>query len=238
MAPRKRVTTGDPGRAIGYLRVSTDEQRLGPEAQRENLAAYAERAGVEIVDVFVDHGVSGAAEIDKRPALLAALAAIEEHGAGVLLVAKRDRLARSIEQSAIVTRLAESRGASIHSADGVGNDSSAESVLLRGIVDSFAQFERAMIAARTKAALGVKKARGERVGSVPYGYRLASDGVQLEVEPVEAAAVELARQLRGSGKSLRAVAEALQEAGYQPRGGGRWHPQTVSNITAAAGAVC
>lgn len=60
--------TGNPKIAIGYLRVSTDEQRLGPEAQRASIEAWAAREGLSVVAWHVDGGVSGATNIEERPA--------------------------------------------------------------------------------------------------------------------------------------------------------------------------
>ena len=73
-----------------------------------------------------------------------------------------------------------------------------------------------MIGARTRAALAVKKARGERVGSVPYGFRVGEDGV-LEPDGDEQETVELARRLRAGGLSLRAIDRELRAQGYLPR---------------------
>ena len=80
---RRPVT--DSRSAVAYLRVSTDEQHLGPEAQRAAIVAWAAREGVNVVAWHTDAGVSGAAEIAKRPALLAALADLRAHRAGVLV---------------------------------------------------------------------------------------------------------------------------------------------------------
>ena len=85
-----------------------------------------------------------------------------------------------------------------------------------------------------RAAIAVKKARGERVGSVPYGYRLAADGVALEVEPAEAAALTMAQERRAAGLSLRKIGAELSACGMRPRGGGAWHPDTVARLIAAA----
>ena len=74
MATRTRTPSTDPRRAVAYLRVSTDEQHLGPEAQRAAVEAWAARAGVVVVAWHIDAGVSGAAPVDRRPALLGALA--------------------------------------------------------------------------------------------------------------------------------------------------------------------
>lgn len=219
---------------VGYVRCSTDEQHLGPEAQRAALVRWCEAHGARLVSVHEDAGVSGATPLDKRPGLLAALEAVAANGAGVLLVAKRDRLARDVVVAAMVDRLAERHGARVLAADGTGNGDGPEAMLMRGIVDVFAQYERALIRARTKAALAVKRSRGERTGGVPYGLRLAADGVHVRADAEETAVVARVRSLRAEGHTLRAIAADLDAAGVAPRGGGRWHPQSVANIVRAA----
>lgn len=229
---------GNPSLVVGYVRCSTEEQNLGPEAQREALARWCAANGARLVAVHEDAGVSGAMPLDKRPALLAAVDAVAAHGAGVLLVAKRDRLARDVVVAAMVERLAERHGARVLAADGAGNGVGPEAMLLRGIVDVFAQYERALIRARTKAALGVKRARGERTGGlVPYGFHLAADGVHLERNEAEQAVVALARSLRADGWTLRAIAGELAARGIVPRTGGAWHPQTVARLVGSAEAA-
>jgi DNA invertase Pin-like site-specific DNA recombinase len=234
-----RPAAADHRKVVGYVRVSTDDQALGPVAQRAALARWCAANGAELVECFEDVGVSGGAALDKRPGLLAALDALEAHGAGVLLVAKRDRLARDVMNAAMVERLTERVGARVRSAAGEGTEGDAadpSAMLMRGMVDLFAQYERAMIRTRTRAALAVKRARGERTGSVPYGYALAADGRTLEANPAEAGAVALVRELRAEGLTLRAIGARLEAAGYAPRGGARWHPDTVARIAAAGAA--
>jgi DNA invertase Pin-like site-specific DNA recombinase len=237
--PRRAATstssTPGPVRVVGYVRVSTDEQRHGPRAQRDALEAWCAANGAELVAVEADHGVSGAASLDKRPGLLAALDAVEAHGAAVLLVAKRDRLARDVIVGATVERLAERAGARVVSADGAGEGEGPEAMFMRRIVDAFAEYERQIIAARTRAALRAKAARGERVGAVPVGSRVAADGVRLEVDPVEAEAVELIGRLRAAGVSIRQIAAELNARGLEARGK-RWHPTTVARVLARVAA--
>ena len=95
----RRVRT-DAMRAVGYLRVSTQDQHLGPEAQRATIETWAAREGVQVTAWHVDMGVSGATPIDARPGLVAALASLREHGAGILVVAKRDRICRRAREIA------------------------------------------------------------------------------------------------------------------------------------------
>lgn len=225
--PRTRRPVADVRLVVGYIRVSTDDQALGPEAQRASLARWCKANGAELVAVLEDRGVSGGAALEDRPGLLAALAELEERGAGVLLVAKRDRLARDVVIAAMVERLAERHGARILTADGAGNGEGPEAMLMRGMIDLFAQYERALIRSRTRAALAVKRGRGERTGEIPFGYQ-AGEG-RLEVNPAEQRALEILRELRASGMSLRAIAERLNTDGVPARGS-RWHATTIARL--------
>ena len=218
-----------PAKVVGYIRVSTDEQHLGPEAQREALGRWCKANGGELMAVFEDLGVSGGVELDKRPGLLAALDALKMRGAGCLLVAKRDRLARDVVVAAMVERLVERAGARVLAADGTGNQEGPEGLLMRGIVDVFAQYERALIRSRTRAALAVKRGRGERVGDIPIGKRLDADGTHLAVDPAEGVAVARILALRDGGASIRQIADALNAEGVPARGE-RWHPTSVARI--------
>lgn len=103
---------------------------------------------------------------------------------------------------------------------------------MRTLLDAFAAYARALIRGRTKAALAVKKSRGERTGGIPYGWR--ADGKRLVEDAGEQAAVARARELRAEGKSLRGVAAGLLAEGRRPRNGGVWAIQTVRRIVASS----
>jgi DNA invertase Pin-like site-specific DNA recombinase len=215
---------------IAYLRVSTEQQTqsgAGLDAQHDACL----RVAGELVGVYRDEGVSGKTGLDKRPALLEAIA---ELGKGdVLMVAKRDRLGRDPLVVAMIESAVKRKGARIVSAAGEGTDSdSPTDILMRRMVDAFAEYERLVIGARTKAALQAKKARGERTGSIPYGYR-CEDGVNLIPDEHEQEAIALIRELNAHGLSLRNIATRLTVKGYRPRGKA-WHPQSVTNILEAA----
>lgn len=234
MGKRAPKNQGDPAVVVGYIRVSTTEQKLGPEAQRRELERWCQAHGARLAAVHEDHGVQGAADLDRRPGLQEALDALTEHGAGVLLVAKRDRLARDVVLAAMIERLAERQGGRVLTADGTGNGSGPEAQLMRGMVDLFAQYERAIIRARIRAALAVKKRRGELIGSVPYGCRLGSDGRTLMPDPGEQRVVEVVRAGRARGLTLRAIGAELDSLELRPRTGGAWHPTTINRIADAA----
>jgi len=213
----KRIIQGDSKVAVGYVRVSTDEQSLGPDAQRAAIERWAESRGVRLAAMFEDHGISGGAPAEKRPGLLAALAALRENGAGLLVAAKRDRVARDTVIAAMVEQAAGRAGATLTTADGSSDGAGPEGQLMRGIVDVFAAYERGVIKSRTRAALAVKRSRGVAVGQVPYGYALAADGVHLEENPAEQAIIEQIRTMRAAGLSLRAVTAECERRGLLSR---------------------
>jgi DNA invertase Pin-like site-specific DNA recombinase len=118
------------------MRVSTTEQELGPEAQRRAIEAWSKREAVTIRTWHVEH-VSGAARIERKTVLLQAIEDLRAHGAGRLVVAKRDRLAREVVISAMIERLVERCGARISTADGTTDASGPEGALLRSMIDVF-----------------------------------------------------------------------------------------------------
>ena len=215
----KRVKHGSPLVAVAYIRVSKDEQKLGPEAQRAAVEAWAAREGVSVVAWHLDQGVCSVTAIDQRPALVAALASLREHGAGVLVVAKRDRISRDVVLTAMVERAAQSSGATVMSAAGEGNGTAPADQFMRTVIDGAAQYERALIRARTTAALAVIRARGQKTGGgVPYGYRLdAADGRTLVAVEGEQVVIARARTLAANGRSLRAVAAVLATGSHVSR---------------------
>jgi site-specific DNA recombinase len=230
---RRRRTTTDPRRAVAYLRVSTDEQRNGPEAQRADIEAWAVREGVAVVAWHTDDGISGAAPVDRRPALLSALAELRAHGAGVLVVGSRDRLARDVFAAALLDRLVTDAGARIVSAAGEGSDGDDPAAKLQqGMADLLAAYERAVIAARTRAAMRAMARRGEAIGHPRLGFRVV-DGRPV-VDTAEAEMVARAVTLRGEGLSLRALAERLTAEGYATRAGRPHNLRSVSALLAAA----
>jgi len=222
--PRKH-TAPSSGFAVAYRRVSTDEQResgLGLDAQATSIEHATKRHGLELRATFTDAGVSGALPIDKRPELAAALAALKR--GDVLIVAKRDRLARDVVQAAMIEAAARRKGARILSAAGEGTDSDDPTgMLMRNLIDCFAAYERMVIGARTSAALRAKAARRERYGTVPYGYRLAADGRRLEPHDAERELMLFAVECRDAlGLSWQETAAALNRENYRNRAGKPW----------------
>jgi DNA invertase Pin-like site-specific DNA recombinase len=227
---------------VAYLRVSTEEQAasgLGLEAQLHAVESWAARQGLAVASVHQDD-VTGAAPLDKRPGLVDAVAAL---GKGdVLCVSKRDRLGRDPIVVAMIEAAAGRKGCRVASASGEGTDDDEPgSVLMRRMVDAFAEYERLLIKSRTRAALGAKRRRGERTGNVPFGMDVVDDGrrsktgnlpVALVANPAELAIVLEVKAMHAAGLSLRKIASALDARGIRPKTGrpSRWSHTAVRNL--------
>lgn len=216
-----------------YARVSTDEQAergLSLTAQIEACERHAERESWPVLARCQDEGVSAGKPLDKRPGLVAAIAELGRDD--VLLVAKRDRIFRADPfECAVIERAVRTRGARIVSAAGEGTaDDSPASVLMRRLLDAFAEYERLLIAMRTRAVLTSKRARNERTGEIPYGKRLAADGKTLETDALEVSVIGLMRSLRECGLTLRQIAAWLDADEVPTKHGGRWSHSTIAEI--------
>lgn len=218
-------------RVFGYCRVSTEGQAVDGvslDAQRAKLSAWALANDMELAGVWVDAGISGK-RADNRPELQAALDACCTEG-GVLVVYSLSRLARSTADTlAIATRL-DAAGADLVSLSEKLDTSSAAGKMLFRLMAVLAEFERDLISERTTAALAHKKSRGERVGEVPFGFRVAADGVALESDENESRIIELIQTLRSSGLSYAAIAAELDAQGVAPKKAKKWNAMTVRNV--------
>lgn len=210
----------EPRRVVVYRRVSSAEQAsaFGLDAQLAAVRRFAKAEGLDIAaDIAED--ASGTLPLDERPGLRDALAAVYQHGAAGLLVARRDRLARDEYAAHDAVRAFEAAGARVLYADGSnGDDESAQ--LFDSIQHAFSAHDRRRIIARLKAGRDAKAAAhpGSRAqgGGIPFGYRRTPTG--LEVEPEQAERVRAMFDLARSGRSAAAIAESL---GEQPRTVGR-----------------
>ena len=249
-------------RAAIYLRVSTDDQAesgAGLKAQADACLALAAREGWDVVGStpdepgttatrgpghFADEGVSGGKSLGERPALMAALDALDD-GGGVLLVAKRDRLGRDPIVVAMIEARAAKLGVRIVSAAGEGTEGNDPSnVLMRRMIDAFAEYERLIIKARTRAALRAKQHRGERTGRVPFGFDLCpvdprrskgGNPIALVPNPAEQAIVLEIRAQAAAGITPARIAADLRARGVPTKTGAPWSNMAVRRILERSG---
>lgn len=203
---------------VGYLRVSTDEQAnsgLGLKAQQSLIEAECQRRGWALIQTFEDAGASGKS-LAGRPALADALTDLREHRADALVVAKLDRLSRSLLDFAGLMEQSRREGWSLVILD-LGVDTTTPSgEMIANVMATFAQFERRLIGQRTRDALAVKRRQGMQLGRpivVPDAI-VARIGAE-----------------RRQGRSLRAIADGLNtDQVATAHGGARWYASTVKAL--------
>lgn len=212
---RRKRRERQPG-VIGYIRVSTEEQAdsgLGLENQREKIAAECQRRGLPLLVVKEDD-VSGK-NVTDRPALLEALASLAGGYGDVLMVAKLDRLARSVHDFTGLIKRAEREGWCPIALDVHVDTTTPQGVAMAQMLAVFAELERKIIAQRTSDALQVLKRQGVALGRPPR-------------DRVPDAVARRIVLMRSDGESFGAIARELTAQGVPTaQGGKRWYPATV-----------
>ena len=218
--------------AVGYVRVSTQGQAddgVSLDAQRAKIQAWAEFNGYVLGDVFADEGISGTRE--DRPGLALALGAVRRGDA--LVVYSLSRLARSTRHTLEIGERLEKVGADLVSLSERIDTTNAAGKMVFRMLAVLAEFERDQTSERTSMALRHKRSRGEKTGGdVPYGFDLDADGVHLVENVQEQAVIRVARELHGSGLSLRKVAAELHGRGLVARNGSRFQATQIQRMVA------
>lgn len=250
---------------VGYTRVSTDQQELSPDAQRHAIEQWARGSGLELGGVYSDEVSGGIAELRSclegdrlvtsvplgdRPGLLGALRFVRDRRATALVVVRRDRVARDVEALRAIGRLLAPAkliavGMDPGELDGYWRQ------LLETLQDAVSEVERGLIRQRTREALAEKRRRGQLVGSVPLGFRVAAHAcvcgqshrevracpacgaprlgpAMLERDDDEQRAIARMVELDAQGLGARAIATRLLDEGFLPRRGRRWQPTTIT----------
>jgi len=202
---------------VGYVRVSTIEQGdsgAGLEAQRLAIKAEVTKRGWKLAGIFED--VMSGSTVNGRHGLRDALATVESRKARTLIVAKLDRLSRSLADFAALMERSRKKGWSLVALDLGVDTTTPAGEMMASVVASVAQYERRLIGVRTKEAVAVKRARGVRMGRP----RLLPETVAARI-----------RAMDGQGQTLLGIARTLNlELVPTAQGGKLWHASTVRSI--------
>jgi len=216
-------------KTVGYVRVSTERQvdfGVSLEAQEAKIRAMAIVRGGDLDEVIVDGGES--AKDLNRPGVQRLLALVDAGKVDAVIVAKLDRLTRSVKDLCGLLELFEKRKVALISVAESLDTGSAAGRLVITIMGAVSQWEREAIGERTRDALRHKRSQGRRVGNIAFGSRLAADGEHLEADAGELAALAEIRRLRGEGTTLRGIAAALNHRAYRTRRGTPWRLESVA----------
>ena len=219
---------------VGYIRVSTKEQaetKLSLTHQEEKIRAYAVAQDIKLTRMFNDAAES--AKDLNRTAVQELLAEVEAGRIEHVIILKLDRLVRNVENLGYLLRLFEKKGVTLSAVQESLNTSTASGRMVVNLLGAIAEWERDTIAERTSAALGVKRAKNEKLGGIrPYGWavKLVGGTKTLTPDPKEQKIRASILAAAASGKGYQQIGLDLDAAGVKPRKGVRWYASTVRGI--------
>jgi len=230
-------------KAVGYVRVSTEEQAKGGvslDMQRAKIRKYAELHDMDLIDIIADEGISGCT-IKARPGVQEVLEKVRNKQIRAVIIYKLDRLARNTIEALEIARLMDSKGVALHSITEKLDTKSAMGRFFFTLLASIAEMERGIISERIQAAMDRKKEKGEACNNnPPYGYRIIDNRVLPDLE--EQKTIRRIVELHNQGNTLIRIVEILTNEGILNRKGkpfGRtqihnllWYSRTVQRAQA------
>jgi DNA invertase Pin-like site-specific DNA recombinase len=209
-------------RAVAYVRVSSEQQAesgLSLEHQQQKCRALATVNDFELTEIVIDAGESAASL--SRPGMARVLAMVDGRHVEAVVIAKLDRITRSVRDLAdLLDRFSRHKVALVSASESLNTETAAGRMVVR-LLAVVSEWEREAIGERTRDALSAKRRRGERTGTLPYGWHL--DGRQLVPLAGEQDLITLAAECRfGLGYTWKATAEHLNAQGHRNRAGKPW----------------
>lgn len=237
--PKRRPKTPSKA-AIGYVRVSIyekDAAGLSPATQGEAIKRYCKQHGLQLLpDLARDLGVSGGRELAKRPYGRRVVALTRDGVVGHVVATKLDRLFRDADDCLAQVKKWRKRGVTLHILDFGGeafNSNSTMGKFFLTVTAAIAEMERGMIADRIKAVLDRKRARGEWIGVVPYGWLRTPDDHVVKDE-FQQSVIRWMLDVVKAGRSFREIVDRLNAKKTPAPRGKVWHLTSVKRIVAAA----
>jgi site-specific DNA recombinase len=223
--------------AVGYVRVSTDEQEVSLKAQQEQIRAQATLKGVKLLDILVDDAkFSGDMN---RDGMKKVLELVQARKVSAVIVTKLDRLTRSTRDMIHLMELFEKKKVALVSIGETLDTKSPTGRFFVRMLANIGELERETIGYRTRTGMQQLKSLGMPVGNAPYGHRrpaTSNQGIPLAeklpllVNESEQKVLDMVRELRGENVSLRKIAAELNAAGLRTRKGTEWRFQYVARM--------
>lgn len=203
-----------PLTVIGYVRVSTNKQDIGPEVQIAALQTEADRNGWNL-DIRRENAAS-AKSLRNRPVLAQTLVDLKAGKADALAVSKLDRLSRSVADfSGLLETATRQRWALICLDLGI-DTSTITGAAMAQVTCTFAEMERKKIAERTRDGMAkIKTTTGKHMGRRSVLPQATVDRIHRE---------------RATGISMAKIADLLNGEGVPTATGRTWHASTIRQV--------
>ncbi len=218
--------------ALGYARVSTDEQAregVSLDAQQARIRAYAQAKDLPLGDILVDEGRSG--KDLKRPALQDLLERCDRGEVAHVIVWKLDRLTRRTRHLlSLVEDLFLAKHIELHSVSESLDTSTPHGRFVLTLFGGLAQMERELIGERTRSAMAHLRANGLATSHAPLGFRRNGSRERMVAVPAELETVHRILERWRAGGSYAGIARELNQEGVASKRGGHWYASTVRGI--------
>jgi DNA invertase Pin-like site-specific DNA recombinase len=185
-----------------YARVSTDKQTT--DNQLRQLREIADRNEWEIVNEFVDEGISGAKGREKRPQFDALLKSAVRREFSVVLCWSVDRLGRSLQHLVEFLNELHGVGCDLFLHQQAIDTTTPSGRMMFQMCGVFAEFERSIIQQRVKAGLANARAKGVRLGRQPL-----SEGTKSEIVSMRSTGMSMAKIAAELGVSAGVVCKVV-----------------------------
>jgi DNA invertase Pin-like site-specific DNA recombinase len=223
-------------KAIGYIRVSTDEQAkegVSLENQEQKIRDYCKLKDFEIIEIVQDAGIS--AKNLRRPGAQKVLEMARNTMIDAVVVYKLDRMFRSTVDALETTKKFDKWNVSFHSIEETIDTKSAMGKFFFTLTAALAEMEREIIGERTRDVLQRKKANGEVYGHVPFGFKKFKGKLLNHDE--EQKIVQAVFGMRQEGLNYSRISRELNHMGFKTKKGNQWYPQTVKNVVTIHGNI-
>ncbi len=210
----------DSNKAVAYYRTSSATNVDGDSLDRQRAAvmSYATAQGLEIVAEFYDAAVSGADPVHERPGFADLLNRIIGNGVGLVLVEDATRFARDLMVQLTGHERLRSLGVElvpVNAPDHFRNDTPTAK-MVRSILGAVAEFEKAQLVARLRAA---RERTGRKGGRAPVPGEVVTEA-RRQAHP----------RCRAGKRSLREIAAALAELGHLGPSGRPYGAESVRRM--------
>jgi DNA invertase Pin-like site-specific DNA recombinase len=218
-------------KAIGYIRVSTDEQAkegVSLENQEAKIRSYCDLKDLDLLEIVQDAGIS--AKNLRRPGAQKVIEMAQKKMVDAVVVYKLDRMFRSTVDALETTRRFDTWEVSFHSIAENLDTKSAMGKFFFTLTAALAEMEREIIGERTRDVLQQKKKNGEVYGHVPFGYKRFKG--KLLSHEAEQKIIQTVLTLRDKGFNYSKISRTLNRMGFKTKKGKKWYPQSIKNVVA------
>lgn len=216
-----------------YMRVSTEEQAkdgFSIHAQKEKLSKYASANDWEVIDYYIDDGISGK-NLQDRPDVKRLINDVKLGKINNVLVYKLDRITRSVKDLINLIELFEKNDCCFNSVTEKLDTSNAVGRMFIKIIGIFAEFERENLAERVSFGYEQKTREGNYTNTNGVnGYDYVVGKGTLTINEQEKIIIQNIYKEYLNGASMLKIAKDLNQKNIPSKRGGQWRQSTIKSI--------